>query len=80
MNSTRKLLALMATQSIYAANGFYDDLYDDLYERRHHNKAMSFDPDYRVKEVKKELKEFSIKGHKIMAYSKKDAIKRLKHR
>jgi hypothetical protein len=66
----------MATQSIYAANGFYDD----LYERRHHNKAMSFDPDYRVKEVKKELKEFSIKGHKIMAYSKKDAIKRLKHR
>lgn len=67
----------MATQAIYAANGFYDDLYE---RKRHHNKAMSFDPDYRVKKTKKELKEFTIKGHKIMAYSKKDAIKRLKHR
>lgn len=82
MNSTRKLLALMATQAIYATNGYYDELYDELYERKrsHHRKAMSFDPYYRVKEAKKELKEFSIKGHKIMAYSKKDAIKRLKHR
>ena len=25
------------------------------------------------------LREFSIKGHKVMAYSKKDAITRLKH-
>lgn len=78
MNSTRKLLALMATQAIYATNGYYDELYER--KRSHRSKAMSFDPDYRVKEAKKELKEFSIKGHKIMAYSKKDAIKRLKHR
>ncbi len=27
----------------------------------------------------RQLIEFSIKGHKIMAYSKKDAITRLKH-
>ena len=27
----------------------------------------------------RQLREFSIKGHKIMAYSKKDAIPRLKH-
>lgn len=27
----------------------------------------------------RQLKEFTIKGHKIMAYSKKDAITRLKH-
>lgn len=27
----------------------------------------------------RQLREFSIKGHKIMAYSKKDAITRLKH-
>ena len=27
----------------------------------------------------RQLKEFSIQGHKIMAYSRKDAIKRLKH-
>ena len=30
-------------------------------------------------EPKRELKEFSIKGHRVMAYSKKDAITRLKH-
>lgn len=27
----------------------------------------------------RQLREFSIKGHKIMAYSRKDAITRLKH-
>ena len=27
----------------------------------------------------RQLRQFSIKGHKIMAYSKKDAITRLKH-
>lgn len=27
----------------------------------------------------RQLREFSIKGHKVMAYSKKDAITRLKH-
>lgn len=44
------------------------------------NKAgMRFNPDYKVNTSKKELKEFTIKGHKVMAYSKKDAIKRMKH-
>lgn len=27
----------------------------------------------------RQLREFSIKGHKVMAFSKKDAITRLKH-
>lgn len=36
-------------------------------------------PDYKVKSPIRELREFTIKGKKIMAYSKKDAIKRLKH-
>lgn len=27
----------------------------------------------------RQLREFSVKGHKIMAYSKKDAITRLRH-
>lgn len=45
------------------------------------NKAeMKFNPDYKINTPKKELKEFTIKGHKIMAYSKKDAIKRMKHK
>lgn len=30
-------------------------------------------------EPKRELREFSVKGHKVMAYSRKDAITRLKH-
>lgn len=45
------------------------------------NKAgMKFNPDYKINTPKKELKEFTIKGHKVMAYSKKDAIKRMKHK
>lgn len=42
--------------------------------------GMSFNPDYKVKSTTKELREFIIKGQKVMAYSKKDAIKRLKHK
>lgn len=41
---------------------------------------MTFNPDYKVKSSTKELREFTIKGKKVMAYSKKDAIKRLKHK
>lgn len=45
------------------------------------NKAgMKFNPEYKVDSPKKELREFTIKGHKVMAYSKKDAIKRMKHK
>lgn len=40
---------------------------------------MSFNPDYKAEPVKRQLREFTIKGKKILAYSKKDAIKRLKH-
>lgn len=39
-----------------------------------------FNPGYRVSTPKKELREFDVKGHKIMAYPRKDAIKRLKHK
>ena len=41
---------------------------------------MTFNPDYKVKTSVKELREFTIKETRIMAYSKKDAIKRLKHK
>ena len=33
-----------------------------------------------IKEDNKELREYIIKGQKVMAYSKKDAIKRLNHK
>ena len=38
-----------------------------------------YNPDYRVKSVNRVLREFTVNGKKVMAYSKKDAIKRLKH-
>lgn len=41
---------------------------------------MTFNPGYKVKSSTKELREFTIKGKKVMAYSKKDAIQRLKHK
>ena len=41
--------------------------------------GMTFNPNYKVKLLTKELREFTIKGKKVMAYSKKDAIKRLKY-
>lgn len=42
--------------------------------------GMKFNPDYKVDTPKKELRGFTIKGHKVMAYSKKDAIKKMKHK
>ena len=41
--------------------------------------GSGMNPNYRRPEEKKQEKEFCIKGIKVMAYSKKDAIKRLKH-
>ena len=42
--------------------------------------SYSINPDYKVKSSIKELREFTIKGKKVMAYSKKDAIKRLRYK
>lgn len=39
-----------------------------------------YNSDYKAKSVNRVLREFTIKGKKVMAFSKKDAIKRLKHR
>lgn len=41
--------------------------------------SVSYNPDYKVKQPHQKLKEFCVKGKRIYAYSKKDAIKRLKH-
>lgn len=38
-----------------------------------------YNPDYKVKLANRVLREFTVNGKKVMAYSKKDAIKRLKH-
>lgn len=60
----------------------YEDLIYDLFyvprvrevNVKFSNKALPL-----FREPHRELKEFTIKGHKIMAYSRKDAITRLKY-
>jgi hypothetical protein len=65
---------LLATAAMYAAAQSYDPYSMNRKER------MAFNPDYKVNSSVKELREFMIKGEKVMAYSKKDAIKRLNHK
>jgi len=42
--------------------------------------AMKFSDIQKIRIPHREEREFNVKGHKIMAYSRKDAIKRLKHK
>lgn len=65
---------LLATAAMCAVAQRYDPYSVNRKE------VMAFNPDYKVKSSVKDLREFTIKGKKVMAYSKKDAIKRLKHR
>lgn len=41
---------------------------------------MKFSECQKIRIPHREEREFNVKGHKIMAYSRKDAIKRLKHK
>ena len=45
-----------------------------------HDEGMHFNPNYKPIAKNKVLREFSLKGEKVMAYSKKDAIKRLNYK
>lgn len=65
---------LLATAAMYAVAQKYDPYSVNRKE------GMTFNPNYKVKLLTKELREFTIKGKKVMAYSKKDAIKRLKYK
>lgn len=65
---------LLATAAMCAAAQSYDPYFMNRKDR------MAFNPDYKVKSSVKELREFTIKGMKVRAYSKKDAIKRLIHK
>lgn len=80
MNSRSKLfLAMMGAAMIQAQSA-------DNYYRYGQRKRYSI-PDsgngFSKAPIKvtdsRQLREFSIKGHKVMAFSKKDAITRLKH-
>ena len=53
---------------------------ENIFSSGHSLNEPYFNPNYRRSSENKELREFNIRGKKIMAYSKKDAIKRLKHK
>lgn len=52
---------------------------NNVYMDKNLNGGMRFNHNYRPKTQHRELREFTVKGKKVMAYSKKDAITRLKH-
>lgn len=70
------LLKLMYAQIMANQN---DGIYPyDLYGR----KGPKFNPDYKVKDKDsmRQEREFNINGIKVMAYFRKDALQRLKHK
>ena len=70
MKNLRKIALLAGMLGMYSQEHFTCS--DSEYRR--------YNPDYRVKSANRVLQEFTVKGKKVMAFSKKDAIKRLKHR
>ena len=80
MNSRSKLLlALLGVTMVQAQNA--DNYY--RYGQRKHYPIPDSGNGFSKATIKvtdnRQLREFSIKGHKVMAFSKKDAITRLKH-
>ena len=53
---------------------------DKIFAGDKQRSGMAFNPDYKPARVRKELRKFRIKGEDIEAYSRKDAIKRLRHK
>lgn len=53
---------------------------DCFYYDKPVTRRMRFNPDYKVTPPNRVLREFTVNGNKVMAYSKKDAIKRMKHK
>lgn len=80
--SSRKTMAYLAAISALALAGENDKYYRHNTNR---SRPLSTDPQESKSHVKpiktheRILRQFSFKGHKIMAFSKKDAITRLKH-
>ena len=58
-----------------AASGNLDEVFASSFPQK-----PKYNPDYKTEQSHRELKEFCIKGKKVMAYSRKDAIIRLRHK
>lgn len=54
--------------------------FDDFFMLGYPKAAMKFSEIQKIRMPYREEREFNVKGHKIMAYSRKDAITRLKHK
>lgn len=52
---------------------------NDVYMDKNVSGGMRFNPNYKPTPQHRKLREFTVNGKKIMAYSRKDAIIRLKH-
>lgn len=83
--SNRSILATAAMMMAAATGGnFLSDVRRDpsLGQCRHRKPTFRDMKEHRFCQFtdSRQLREFSVKGHKVMAYSRKDAITRLKHR
>lgn len=58
-----------------AAAGSLENVYGTSFRGK-----PKYNPDYRPKQAYREMKEFCINGEKVMAYSRKNAIVRLRHK
>lgn len=72
MSKLRRLALITAAMAVAA--GANSQLYGCPRES-----GMRFNPNYKPQVPKRQLREFTVKGKKIMAYSKKDAVIRLRH-
>lgn len=75
--SVKKFMAEALALYAMAASGLKDE---DIFMTKRKQANVSFSPNYRSVVDNRELREFVIKGQKVMAYSKKDALQRLKHK
>lgn len=66
------LLPLIMAMS---AAGSSENVYGTNFRRK-----PKYNPDYKPKQAHREMKEFCINGEKVMVYSRKDAIVRLRHK
>ena len=71
MNRMKSLL--LCTLGLIAITKDYKDFYGVP------KQTPKYNPEYKPKVQHRELKEFTIKGEKITAYSRKDAIKKFNH-
>lgn len=73
MSKLRKIAAATLAMCAAATN-------ENIYSDKPVTDKMRFNPNYKVISPIRKLREFTVKGEKVMAYSKKDAIKRMKHK